>query len=327
MVVSFSGRPAVGWLLLAGLAAGCGGDTAEPTPKATPQAAAALRADTVTLAVPLSFAAQVYVEHDAVVAARSAGVIESLFVDIGSEVKAGALLSQIERVDQELALAMAETARDQGERAAARARALIAVQGISAAEAEEFEFAARAAELELRRAQRALELTRIVAPFAGRVTARYVQPRRLVAVGDTLFRIAESEPLLARIRVPEAAALTIRPGTRVEVVTGRSAVVSGSVFMVAPVIDPGSGTREVIVRLARASGLMPGAAVTIRLGSEERQLLAVPREAISADGFVLVQAGDRTIMRAVVLGRDLGEGRVEVVSGLRAGELLARPDR
>jgi RND family efflux transporter MFP subunit len=269
----------------------------------------------------------VYVEHDAVIAARSAGVIESLFVDIGSQVTTGALLAKVESVDQELELAMAETAREQGERAAARARALRDVQGMSAAEAEQAEFEARAAELELRRARRALELTRIVAPFAGRVTARYVQPRRLVSVGDTLFRIAESEPLLARIRVPEAAALTIRPGARVEVVAGASTLVPGTVFMVAPAIDPASGTREVILRLTRANGLMPGSAVTVRLGSEQRQVLAVPREAISADSFVLVRVGDRSTMRAVVLGRDLGEGRVEVVSGLRAGELLTRPDR
>lgn len=327
MVVSGPARATPRWLLLIALAVGCRDETPPPTPEATPRAEVPLRADTVTVAVPLTFPAQVYVEHDAVIAARSAGVIESLFVDIGSEVSSGALLAQIESVDQELELAMAETAREQGERAAARARALRDVQGMSAAEAEQAEFQARAAELDLRAARRALELTRIVAPFAGRVTARYVQPRRLVAVGDTLFRIAESEPLLARIRVPEAAALTIRTGTRVDVLAGSATLVPGTVVMVAPAIDAASGTREVILRLTRADGLMPGSAVTVRLGSEQRQVLAVPREAISPDSFVLVRVGDRTMMRAVVLGRDLGDGRVEVVSGLRVGELLARPVR
>lgn len=327
MVVRVPERATTRWLLLLALAAGCGDDTPPPTPDVTPGAAVMLRAEAVTMDVPLTFPAQVYVEHDAVVAARSSGVIDSLFVDIGSEVSAGALLAQIESVDQELALAMAETAREQGERAVTRARALRDVQGMSAAEAEQAEFEARATELELRRARRALELTRIVAPFAGRVTARYVQPRRLVAAGDTLFRIAEAEPLLARVRVPEAAALAIRPRTRLEVLTNDSTVVQGSVTMVAPAIDPGSGTREVIVRLTRANGLMPGSAVTVRLGSEQRHLLTVPREAISADGFVLVRTGDRVTMRAVVMGRDLGAGRVEVVSGLRGGEILAHPDR
>lgn len=328
MVMSRSGRRRSGWLLVASLCAACGSDAPESAaPGTTAAAPADYRADTVTVAVPLTFPAQVYVEHDAVVAARSSGVIESLFVDIGTPVVAGTRLAQIESVDQELAVAMAETAREQGERALTRARALREVQGVSAAEAEEAEFAFRAAELELRQARRALELTRIEAPFAGRVTARYVQPRRLVSEGDTLFRIAESEPLLARVRVPEAAARGVRPGTRIEATTEGSVRVSGTVFMVAPVIDPGSGTREVIVRLARAEGLMPGAAVTVHLGSESHHLLVVPREAVSPDGFVLVRTGDRTTLRAVVLGRDLGDGRVEVRSGLRAGEILAPPTR
>ena len=198
---------------------------------------------------------------------------------------------------------------------------------MSAAESEQIEFQYREAVLEVHRAQRALELTRITAPFAGLVTARYVRPRRLVAVGDTLFRIAESEPLLARIRVPEAVALSIHTGTSVSVGIGTAAAVPGTVFMVAPVIDPGSGTREVILRLARVEGLLPGSTVTVRLGSERRLVLAVSRDAIGIDGYVLVSDGDRTTLRAVVLGSDLGDGRFEVISGLRAGERLARPGR
>lgn len=328
MVMSRSGGRRSGWLLVATLCAACSSGESESAASGTNAAAPTdYRADTVTMAVPLAFPAQVYVEHDAVVAARSSGVIESLFVDIGTPVVAGTRLAQIESVDQELAVAMAETAREQGERALARARALRDVQGVSAAEAEDAEFAFRAAELELRRARRALELTRIEAPFAGRVTARYVQPRRLVSAGDTLFRIAESEPLLARIRVPEAAARAVRRGATIEAITEGSERVDGTVFMVAPVIDPGSGTREVIIRLARADGLMPGAAVTVYLGTEPHHLLAVPREAINPDGFVLVRTGDRTTLRAVVLGRDLGDGRVEVRSGLRVGEILVPPTR
>ena len=327
MVLIRGARVLTPLLLSALLSTGCGSKAPVPTRTAPPPTATALVVDTVTVSLPLSFPAQLYVEHDAVVSARSSGSIDSLFVDIGSRVTAGQLLAQIENVDQTLDVARAEAAREQSERTLARARALSESRGMSVAESEQIEFAYREAVLEVRRAQRELELTRITAPFAGLVTARYVRPRRLVVAGDTLFRIAESEPLLARIRVPETVALSLHPGTSVQVGVGIAAAVPGTVFMVAPVIDPGSGTREVILRLARAGGLLPGAAVTVRLGSERRLVLAVSRDALGIDGYVLVSDGDRTTLRTVVLGSDLGDGRVEVISGLRAGERLARPGR
>lgn len=305
----------------------CGGTP--PTPDAAAQSAntAPFQAESTTADAGLTLPAQAYVEHDAVIAARSSGVVESLFVDIGSQVEAGARLAQIEQVDQRIELARAEAARDQGARTVARARALRDAQGISAAEAEDIEFAFRSADLDVQRARRAVELTRVVAPFAGRVVARYVQPGRLVSAGDTLFRIAESEPLLARVRVPEAAARGVRVGAAIEAVTERGDRVTGSVQTVAPALDAASGTREVIVRLGRSAALMPGSAISVLVGRESRRVLAVPAEAISADGFVLVRNGDRTVMRAVVLGQRLGDGRVEVISGVHAGERLARPVR
>jgi RND family efflux transporter MFP subunit len=304
------------------------GDT-PPTPDAMAQSedTASFQAESTTTDAGLALPAQAYVEHDAVIAARSAGVVESLFVDIGSTVEAGERLAQIEQADQRIELARAEAARDQGARTVARARALRDAQGISTAEAEDIEFAFRAAELDVQRARRAIELTRIVAPFTGRVVARYVQPGRLVSVGDTLFRIAESEPLLARVRVPEGAARDVRVGASIEAVTERGDRITGSVQTVAPALDAASGTREVIVRLGRAAALMPGSAISVVLGRASRRVLAVPAEAISADGFVLVRNGDRTVMRAVVLGQRLEDGRIEVVSGVHAGERLARPAR
>ena len=51
--------------------------------------ASLVTADTATIDAPLSLPAQLYVEHDAVVFARSAGVVESIFVDLGSRAAAG----------------------------------------------------------------------------------------------------------------------------------------------------------------------------------------------------------------------------------------------
>ncbi len=90
-----------------------------------------------------------------------------------------------------------------------------------------------------------------------------------------------------------------------------------------PVIDPASGTREVVLQLTKGVRLPPGSTVTVRIGSEARRVVAVPREAIS-DGYALVWDADRTSLRQVTVGGELPGERVEVVSGLAPGEKVVR---
>jgi hypothetical protein len=55
--------------------------------------------------------------------------------------------------------------------------------------------------------------------------------------------------------------------------------------------------------------------------------VVVPRTVVGEDGQVLVFDGGRPTLRAVMLGADVGGGRVEIVSGLAPGERVARPHR
>ena len=315
--------------LMAGAApavAGCGDRPAQATASAPTAAVDLLTVDTATVAVPLSIPAQLYVEHDAAVAARTAGTVQQVIVDLGARVAAGQLLARLESVDQEIALAQAEVANANAEQNAGRVRSLTASGAATVADSEAAEFRAREAALAVRKARREEELTRITAPFAGVVTSRSARPGRLVSPGDTLFRITASAPLLAQVRVPEAAAGGIRIGSSARV-TGSGGTADARVIRASPAIDAASGTREVVVELASGARLLPGATVTVRLGSERRRVIAAPRAAIAEEGYVLVWENGRSALRAVTLGADLGDDRVEVVSGLAPGERLVRSDR
>jgi cobalt-zinc-cadmium efflux system membrane fusion protein len=282
-------------------------------------------ADTATVDLPLALHSQLYVEHDATIYARSPGVVESILVDLGSRVTAGQRMARLESADQRIALDQAQEKLTNARQMVQRQRTLKAGGFITQADSERVELEFREAELGLKKAQRDYDLTIIVAPFAGMVTSRSARSQRLVNPGDSLFRVTGLRPVLAAVHVPETSAAKIDVGTKATVVALDGREAPARVIRAAPVLDPASGTREIILQLTGSqTRLIPGSNVTVRLGSERRHVVAVPRNAIAPDGYALVWANDKTTLRAVTLGSAIDDERIEVVSGLSAGEKIVR---
>lgn len=235
-----------------------------------PASADVATAQSVTVADVLVLPAQLYVDRDVVIAARTNGVLQQLNVDLGSTVNAGAVLASVESGDQKIAVEQAQAAFNDARRRAERIRALTHVGGATPADSESAEFALHRASLSVDSAKRELSLTTITAPFAGRIAARYVGPYRLVHAGDTLFRLTESGPLLARVHVPEGRhdALVIGARATVQGIDGTSS--AAHIIRVAPIVDAASGTREAVLAVDPRAGLRPGSAVTVRIGSAPR---------------------------------------------------------
>ena len=149
-----------------------------------------------------------------------------------------------------------------------------------------------------------------------------------MAVGDTLYRVTEQAPLFARVRIPESGARRLRVGESATVASPGGESSAARIVHAAPFVDAASGTREIVLRVERGgSELLAGSSVVVRLGREVRRVTSVPRAAVATDGYVVVVENGRSTVRTVTLGRDVGNGRVEVLSGLSPGERLARPSR
>ena len=320
-------RMGVAMILAAAACRGSSGTGEEPVELAAaaaePSAAALVAADTITVEVPLSLPAQLYVEHDAAVYARSAGIVEAILVDLGTAVKSGQLLARLESADQAIALAQARDRQEDAVVQAERHRALKTAGVVTQADSERVELELRGATLSLQQAQRDFDLTRILAPFAGIVTGRSARVGRLVSEGDSLFHLTARGPIIASVRIPEASAFAVKIGAEAEVLGPRDARARARVIRASPVIDPASGTREVVLQLAGGDRLPPGSSVTVQLGSESRRVVAVPREAIS-EGYALVWDAERPTLRQVTVGGELPGEQVEVVSGLAPGEKVVR---
>jgi membrane fusion protein (multidrug efflux system) len=318
-------------LAAAGALVGCGKDStpapvkaAETGALASPAPSSIATADTTTVDFPLTLPSQLYVEHDAAVLARSSGMVQAIMADMGATVAAGQELARLESVDQEIALAQAKEKLARTKQTLDRQRALTTAGVVTQADSEQVEFEYREAELALRKAQRDFDLTRIVAPFAGVVTSRAARVQRMVNPGDSLFRVTALAPILASVRVPETAASGLKVGAEAQVLGSGGASAHARVIRASPVLDAASGTRELVLEVRPGSHLSPGSAVTVQLGAEHRQVVTIPKAAISREGYALVFEDNRTSLRAVTLGREVGPDRVEVVSGIAPGEKVVR---
>jgi RND family efflux transporter MFP subunit len=125
-----------------------------------------------------------------------------------------------------------------------------------------------AAEAELRAADVELSQSRITAPFDGVVGRRSVHDAQAVKKGDVLFWITAQAPLRVLFTVPESAMAAFSRGAKLELTTADYPQLKqpAVVFRVSPVVDPASGSIEVIGSLEKPSPLLkPGMSMQVKL--------------------------------------------------------------
>lgn len=234
------------------------------------------------------------VENQVDVAAQREGVVGKILVDIGSRVRKGQLLAELDNrqlsANREMAADKVRAIEADGKNWAAQsdidkadlARSeamwkadLITKEQVEHARAKvvssKFEV-----ERELENAQTArdsmksidleMEKTRIIAPFNGVVARRYVRLGQKVTVGDRMFWVTEVSPMNVRFTLPQEFIGKINVGDRVKVSSPTESDKSypAKVMLLSPVVDPSSGTIEVQARVAEPAGnLRPGMTVNV----------------------------------------------------------------
>ena len=211
------------------------------------------------------------VDQEVTVAARITGIIDTIQVDRGTAVTPGQVLATIEPREYDAAVRQAKEDMDLKKLEYDRAEALVSSSVMSAQDRDEKRAQYQVAVATWERAKAVRDYTVIRAPFAGIVTEKFARVGEQVIEDkfDPLFKITATEPLLARVYLPEELLLAVKVGDRVEVVAERFPDVrtTGEVQFVSPSVDAGSGTFQVIVRVRRDSAksvLRPGLSVKVR---------------------------------------------------------------
>jgi membrane fusion protein (multidrug efflux system) len=113
-----------------------------------------------------------------------------------------------------------------------------------------------------------VEKTRIMAPFGGLVARRYVREGQSVNKGDRLFWVTAEGPLRVRFTLPEKFLGRLKKGLELPITSPDlpAANHSGKIVELSPVIDPSSGTIEVLAEVIGPPGdLRPGMTVEVRI--------------------------------------------------------------
>ena len=246
----------------------------------------------------------------------------------GQSVGKGAALVTIDdamlRAQAERAGAERDLARQQLE----RVRLLRQQNASSAADLERAEAGARSAAAALAVLQLQIARSTVRAPFAGVVGQRFVSVGDYVTTATKLLTLQTVDPQRAVIEVPERHAIRLRPGQTVAftVAAEPGRIFNAQVDFIDPVVQTANRTIMVKGRAPNPNRVLrPGMFIEARLATATRMnAIVVPEDAVQplrTANVVWVVDGGKASRRVVQLGAR-SQGVVEIVSGVKAGELV-----
>jgi RND family efflux transporter MFP subunit len=273
--------------------------------------------------------------------ARVPGYLKSWKYDIGSKVKAGDVLAEIDTpdLDQQLMQARADLSVAQANArlaqiGAERWQSLAGTDAVAKQDVDQRTFTWNANIAQVKAAQANVDrlvaeegFKRLIAPFDGIVTARETDIGALINVGATggaeLFVVSETGKLRVYVNVPQNFVPSVPPGTKATITVPEhpGKTYSGTVEASAQAVIPSTGTTLMQLIVDNSAGdMMPGDYAGIHLQIPgAAHVLSVPSSALIFDAqglsIATVDAASRVVLKPVSIQRDLG-AVIELASGL-----------
>jgi RND family efflux transporter MFP subunit len=261
------------------------------------------------------------------VSAQTSGRITEVLVDVDDYVNKGDVIVRFRDKEQRAALKAADARAEEAMAAFERMQELLEKKLVSQAEFDKAQAALKGANAAREQAQEQLEHTVVRAPYSGIVVERHVEPGETANPGKPLMTGLSLETLRAVANVTQAHIDAVRQRQQARVLLPDGNSVEGVKLTISPFADVNSHTFKVRVDLPRGRyGVYPGMFVKVAFVTGEDERLTLPAAAVvhrSEVTGVYVLDGDAITFRHIRLGRELEDGRREVLAGLSAGEQVA----
>ncbi len=266
-------------------------------------------------------AARVVAEEEARLATRVSGTVLSVLADVGAQVRRGQTLVRLDDAGVEMGVAVAEADATIARKTYKRLENLARDGAATDQELDQARARMEMAEANLTEARSNRDYVVLKAPFAGTVTARFVEPGDLAMPGQPVMAISGSSGVKVVADAPAPLAGRIAVGDAVRIVDqDTGGPWPATVTRRVPVIEQQSNRFRIEARFDdSADGTpLPGTFVRIAVAGIEDQSLLVPTDAVVREGQltgVFVLEGENLRLRWIRPGR-VSDGMVEVLSGL-----------
>jgi RND family efflux transporter MFP subunit len=279
---------------------------------------------------------------DSPIYARTNGYLKKWYKDIGSHVKQGDLLAEIDspEVDAQLAQARADLATSQANLklagvTAQRYEGLLKSDAVSKQEVDNYtgDYSAKqamvqSAEANVKRLEDLESFKRVYAPFSGVITQRNCDTGTLINAGNggntkEMFDLAQTDPLRVYVAVPQSYVPSIRVGLKacLQLTEFPDRRFCGQVVRTANAIDPSNRTLLTEVDVPNPSGtLLQGEYAEVHFDAQlNGKRLSLPINALlfRPEGTMaaVVTPDNRIALKKLTVGRDFGTS-IEVLDGV-----------
>jgi membrane fusion protein (multidrug efflux system) len=265
------------------------------------------------------------------ITAKVADVIAAVHFEDGERVREGELLVQMSNAEEAALLIEAQAEAEEAERQYQRVKTLVDQGNAPASQLDERRRDAQSAQARVKAVRSRLDDRVITAPFGGVIGLRQVSPGAMVGPGTLIATLVDDSEMKLDFPIPALYLGAIAPGAAISArsPTFPDATFAGVVTSVDSIINPATRSITVRARLPNADRqLVPGLLMTLLVSRNARDALEVGEGAVvprAARSFVYVVDPDANppvaVQREVTTGARR-PGRVEIMSGLAAGEFV-----
>lgn len=278
-------------------------------------------------AVAVGFPAESLVEavQQATVAAQLQGRVLDVRADAGQRVQKGDVLMRIDAREAAEAARAAEAQYANARVSYERTKSLVAQKFLSPATLDKAKADFDAAAANRAAAGASQSHATIVAPMAGIVARRYAEPGDMATPGKPLFTIYQPGSLRVVASIPQYRLKEMRAAKAAKVEFPELGKwVDATSVQLLPTADAATHVSQVRVNLPDVPEATPGMFARVHFVTGQAEKLTVPAVAVLRRGevaAVYVQAADgRLSLRQLRLGDPVGDGEIEVLAGLAAGD-------
>lgn len=267
-------------------------------------------------------------EKESKISADFQGKVNGVFVGVGSYVKKGQTLIQLDNALLKLQLQSTEIQIEGLETDVKRFTVLAQADAIQGVQLEKAELGLKTAKVQKATLLEQIKKTSVIAPFSGFITAKLTEEGAFAAPGMPLIQITDISTLNFTIHVPENKLAQFHAGqtfpVSADVYPGLS--LTGKVVMVGSKANPGNSYPvQLAVKNTNDSRIKSGmfGKVRVKTGRNEKRI-AVPASVVVGNGIqpqIYVVKNDRARLQNITISERL-EDKIIISEGISDGDRI-----